>query len=114
MTLDELNKILAQPGYAVAGGKAPRPKLERSLGDGPLATGQAEKGDTGRVLIRVVSHRRRLLDEDNLSEKYFVDCARYAGLLAGDEPAKTKIEVSQEKVSRKEDERTEIQITPCP
>ena len=84
--------------------------VERAIGDGALATEKTQKPNTGRVLVRVVSHRRRLLDEDNLSEKYFVDCARYAGFILGDGPEQTKIEVSQVKVKRKEDERTEIQI----
>ena len=85
--------------------------MERPPSPRPLAKAKAQKPDTGRVLVRVVSYRRRLLDEDNLSEKYFVDCARYAGLIPGDGPEQTKIEVSQVKVVRKEEERTQLTIT---
>jgi hypothetical protein len=97
-------------------GISSRPVVERCPRARALGKAQAEACDTGRFLVRVTSYRRRLLDEDNLCEKYFVDCCRYAGLISGDEAGRTKIEVSQEKVARKEDERTEIEITrltPC-
>ena len=87
------------------------PELERAPRARALATPQGQDVHPDRVLVRVVSYRRRLLDEDNLAEKYFVDCARYAGLISGDSPDQTKIEVSQVKVKAKEDERTELTIT---
>ena len=86
-------------------------KLERNLGNGPLAKGEAEKGNPERVLVRVTSVRKRLIDEDNLAEKYHVDCCRYAGLIHGDEPSKTKIEVCQRKAAKDEAEHTIIEIT---
>ena len=86
-------------------------KLERNLGNGPLAKGEAEKGNPERVLVRVTSVRKRLIDEDNLAEKYHVDCCRYAGLIHGDEPSKTKIEVCQRKAAKGEAEHTIIAIT---
>ena len=86
-------------------------KLERNLGNGPLAKSEAEKGNPERVLVRVTSVRKRLIDEDNLAEKYHVDCCRYAGLIHGDEPSKTKIEVCQRKAEKGEAEHTIIEIT---
>jgi hypothetical protein len=86
-------------------------KLERNLGNGPLAKSEAEKGNPERVLVRVTSVRKRLIDEDNLAEKYHVDCCRYAGLIHGDEPSKTKIEVCQRKAAKGEAEHTIIAIT---
>ena len=86
-------------------------KLERNLGNGPLAKSEAEKGNSERVLVRVTSVRKRLIDEDNLAEKYHVDCCRYAGLIHGDEPSKTKIEVCQRKAEKDEAEHTIIEIT---
>ena len=86
-------------------------KLERNLGNGPLAKSEAEKGNPERVLVRVTSVRKRLIDEDNLAEKYHVDCCRYAGLIHGDEPSKTKIEVCQRKAAKDEAEHTIIEIT---
>ena len=86
-------------------------KLERNLRNGPLAKSEAEKGNPERVLVRVTSVRKRLIDEDNLAEKYHVDCCRYAGLIHGDEPSKTKIEVCQRKAEKDEAEHTIIEIT---
>ncbi len=64
--------------------------------------------------MRVTSHRLRLLDEDNLCEKFVVDCCRYAGLIPTDSPDKAKIEVGQVKVGIKAAEKTVIEIIPIP
>lgn len=79
----------------------------------PVAEATGKAGHSGRVTVRIASFRRRLLDPDNLTggTKYFVDGARYAGLIPGDRPDQITLEVSQHKVSRKEDERTEIELT---
>jgi hypothetical protein len=86
-------------------------KLERNSWDGPLAKSEAEKGNPERVLVRVTSVRKRLIDEDNLAEKYHIDCCRYAGLIHGDSPDQTKIEVCQRKAEKGEAEHTIIEIT---
>ncbi len=86
------------------------PVMECNPGDEPLETGRRKSPMAERVLVRVTSVRRRLLDEDNLCEKYTVDCCRYAGLLRGDEPEKTKIEVRQRKAEKGEQEKTVIEI----
>jgi hypothetical protein len=90
------------------------PKLERRAGNGPLAKSKIKGPVPTRVLVRVTSYRCRLLDEDNLCEKYACDCCRYAGLIPGDSPAEAKIEVCQEKVGSKSEERTLIEIIPFP
>lgn len=87
------------------------PVMESDLRDGALGEGEAKGGYTGRVLVRVTSFRVRLLDEDNLCEKYHVDCCRYSGILQGDNPSQAKIETGQVKVARKEEERVLIEIT---
>ena len=88
----------------------PNAELERAFGDAPVGASKAQEGDTRLFLIRVKSIRKRLLDEDNLSEKYHVDCCRYSGLISSDAPEKTKIEVSQRKAQKGEEEHTEIEI----
>lgn len=85
-------------------------ELERHFRDATLVAAKAQIQHTGRFLIRVTSCRRNLLDEDNLAEKYHVDCCRYSGLIPDDDPGKTKIEVSQEKVGSKDPEYTRIEI----
>lgn len=88
------------------------PLLESGLGLGALGEGEAKGGHTGRVLVRVTSFRIRLLDEDNLCEKYHIDCLRYANLIPGDDPRQAKIETGQVKVRTKAEERVLIEITP--
>tara|TARA_R110000868_G_scaffold93805_2_gene259385 strand:+ start:5969 stop:6340 length:372 start_codon:yes stop_codon:yes gene_type:complete len=85
-------------------------KLERAHVDAPLAAPKAEGRDSGKFFVRVTSRRRRLLDEDNLSAKWFVDCCRYAGLIPGDGPGQTRIETRQEKVRTVGEESTVIEI----
>ena len=72
---------------------------------------QAKEGSHGRFRVRVTSVRNRLLDEDNLCEKYVVDCCRYAGLIPGDAPGQTKIEVDQRKCAKGEEEHIEVSIS---
>ena len=88
------------------------PILEPDLRDGALGEGETKGTDSARFLVRVTSFRVRLLDEDNLCEKYHVDCCRYAGLLSGDDPSQAKIETGQQKVKRKDQEHVLIEITP--
>lgn len=84
--------------------------MECSPGNEPLEASQVEARDSRIIFVRVTSYRRRLLDEDNLCEKFHVDCCRYAGILSSDAPDKTHITVSQVKVKTTAEERTEITI----
>jgi len=86
-------------------------KLEYAPSDGPLATGEIEKEDTGRISIRIVSVRKRLCDEDNLSEKALVDCLRYCGAIPQDSPETVGIQTTQRKAAKGEAEHTQITIT---
>ena len=88
------------------------PELERSVRTGALVARQVKEANSQRFLVSVESVRRRLLDEDNLCEKYHVDCCRYAGLLPGDSPAQVSIETTQRKATKGEEEHTVITITP--
>ena len=93
-----------------ASGAGQTAKLERNSCNAALEQAQTQAGDTSRVLVRITSIRKRLLDEDNLAEKYHVDCCRYAGLLHSDQPGETKIEVSQRKAGKGEPEETIVEI----
>lgn len=90
------------------------PIVERRSKPRALAKGKTQKGDSRRFFVRVTSYRVRLLDEDNLCEKYGVDCLRYSGILPGDSAAEARIVTSQEKVSRKDEERTTFEISLIP
>lgn len=69
-----------------------------------------EGRDSAGFLVRVTSYRKRPLDDDNICEKYVVDCLRYAGLIPGDEPGKTRIEATCKKVGKEEPESTRVEI----
>jgi hypothetical protein len=87
-------------------------ELERPIVYAATETVRTEKTPSTRFLVRVTDYRIRLIDEDNLSEKFTVDSLRYCGLLPSDAPGKCKIEVSQKKVHRKDEARVEIEIFP--
>ena len=85
-------------------------KLESDCGDAPLEPEEIQRPIGKRILVRITSVRRRLLDEDNQCEKYHVDLCRYAGIISCDSPDKVKIEVRQRKASKKEAEQITIEI----
>lgn len=85
-------------------------KLERGAGNAPLEKEKVQGRIGQQFLVRVTSFRRKLIDEDNLCEKYHVDLCRYSGALFGDEAGTTKIETSQIKIGKEEKERVLIQI----
>lgn len=84
--------------------------VESDSRNATLVAGQVQVAACQRVLVRVTSVRTRLLDEDNLCEKYHVDLLRYAGIISGDEAGKTKIEVAQRKARKGEKEHTLIEV----
>ena len=86
-------------------------ELERHPGHGAVAPVCVEKGISRRILIRVTAIRTRLIDEDNLCEKYHVDLLRYAsGGALGDSPATTHIEVAQQKAGKGEPEEVRLEV----
>jgi len=87
------------------------PVLEQPAQNDALETNPGEAPAASRVHIRFISFRQRLCDPDNLSVKWLLDCLRYCGAIAGDEPDKITLEIRQEKVALKSNERTEIEIT---
>ena len=89
----------------------PLPIVERHPSTGTLATHEEQEGGAGRVHLRIVSIRKRLLDPDNLSVKWLIDCLRYARIIQGDEPDKITLQVEQRKCAKGESEATQIYIT---
>ncbi len=103
---------LPAPAELAFGDPAPSPITKRPVRDAALAEGEGEKGYTGRVSVRITSFRRRAIDPDNLCGKYALDCLRYSGILRDDRAAEIEFSTAQKKVARKEEERTEIEISP--
>ena len=96
--------------------KTPCPKPQCPVRHGPLATSKGKESHPTsrprRIAIKIVSFRTRLLDPDNLvgGVKYFIDSLRYAALIPDDRPQDITLEVSQEKVQTRKEERTTIEI----
>ena len=86
------------------------PVVESNPWDAPLGAEEVQRPVGERFLVRVTSIRKRLLDEDNLCEKYHVDLCRYAGVLPDDAPGKVQIEVFQQKAAKGESEQTLIEV----
>jgi hypothetical protein len=103
----ELRSPLSDPDTRE--GKAP--KLEPAFGDVALGEASIQKANSARFRVCVCSVRKRLLDEDNLCEKYLVDQCRSKGFIPDDCPATTKIEVSQRRAAVDEEEHVEIIIS---
>jgi hypothetical protein len=89
----------------------PLPIVERNPSAGTLAKDEGQEGGAGRVHLRIVSIRKRLLDPDNLSVKWLIDCLRYSSIIRGDEPDKITLQVEQRKCAKGEAEATQIFIT---
>jgi hypothetical protein len=88
----------------------PLAAVERNSSHAPLETKEVQRRTDGRFLVRVESVRKRLADEDGLCEKYVLDCCRYAGLIPDDSPELCKVETSQRKAAKGEEEHTLIEI----
>lgn len=104
------SRTVRRPADSQRDNSGPHAELERHPSDGTLGKRQIQNLAPSGVLIRLTSYRTRLLDEDNLCEKYLVDCCRYAGLIRQDDPRAAKIEVRQEKVGHGEPEFVRIEI----
>jgi hypothetical protein len=87
-----------------------RTKPECAVPHEPVAAPEGKAQNPGRVLLRITSFRRRLIDPDNLCPKYFIDALRYAQVIGDDSAAHITLEVSQIKVKTKTEERTEVEV----
>ena len=85
--------------------------LELPAGDESIQAGKGQAFDA-QVDIRVVHYRCRFADPDGLSVKAAVDGLVHCGILRDDSAKEIReIRHQQIKVTRPEDERTEITIT---
>lgn len=107
--LKSLGYVEINGEFYKAGGPLPNPIPQPPVCHEPLAAPPRKARHAGRLRICVVSFRSRLCDPDNLCPKYFIDCLRYAGLIADDSPEHITLEVRQEKCKRGA-ERTELLI----
>lgn len=78
-----------------------------------MAASPREESHPGRCLVRVTSFRKKLLDPDNLCPKFFIDGLRYEGVIQDDTLEDIELETAQVKVSKRNEERTEITVRAC-
>ena len=108
---DELRRLFPNASVDLLARNARQtPVVESNSRDATLGASEVQGRSSQSILVRVTSHRKKLLDEDNLCEKYHVDLCRYAGIISGDEAEKTKIEVRQFKIKKGGTEKTTIEI----
>lgn len=91
-------------------GAGPTAVVERSPKAKPLAANQIKAQGPERLRIVFVSVRKRLLDPDNVCEKWMLDALRFVGAICGDEPDKIALETTQRKARKGEVEHTEITV----
>ena len=85
-------------------------KLESNIGNEPLATKEVQRSTSTRFRVCVRTRRKRLLDEDNICEKFAIDALRYCGAIPDDNPERTRIEVTQTKCGKGESEEILIEV----
>ena len=126
---DASAKITApSPGEAVAPGgsfsarKLDGPKLndenhnstsspipECPICDESLGASERKARDARRIHVRIVSHRTRLIDPDNLCAKWFLDSLRYCGFIRDDSAKEIEYSITQARCGAGE-EKTVIDI----
>jgi len=120
MTNDQLNALLAAASDATRqlnlqiGGTGTVAVVEHNPRDATVGAVQVQAGGGQRFLVRVTTRRSRLVDEDNLCEKFVVDLLRYAGVIPDDAPGTTKIEVAQEKTRKGQEEVVTLEVYELP
>lgn len=113
-SVQELNRKLAieipYPHDYQTGSELQDPQPEPSVQHKLLGESQGTAQGAARIVVRITSFRRRLLDPDNLCPKALVDSLRYAGILSNDRPQDIELAVAQQKVAHRREERTEIEL----
>jgi len=85
------------------GGGLQAPKPERPVCHAPVEKVERKEEGTGRFSVHIESRRTRLLDPDNCTTKFLVDCLRHAGILPDDSAKYVSHSVSQTKVKKGEE-----------
>lgn len=93
-----------------AGSARPTAEPECAAGDPVAPAAGDQKEDRPRFHVRITSVRRRLLDEDNLVGTFHCDLLRYAGVIPDDAPHLCRIETTQRKAAKGEEEHVVIEV----
>jgi hypothetical protein len=87
--------------------------LQQAISDALGGKDERKEKGVPRIIVRFISLRRKLLDEDNLPGgfKDLLDGLRHASLIPDDSPKVIEFKAEQIKVRNKGKEGTLIQIT---
>lgn len=93
--------------------RIPNPVTKRSDQQTLVTLPQAQERSEDRTHIRITRYSCRPLDIDNFAGgcKPIIDELRYAKLITEDNPETIDVEFKQVKVSKKDQQRTEIEIS---
>ena len=124
MKQKELERIISRTGYGVKSNLKARKSTLNPKASNPRSVNDVEsvivdelEGPevlqikcSGKIRVRIKFYRHRLADYSRaISEKALIDSLQYSGLIRGDSEKEIwLIDEGQEKVEKKEDERTEI------
>lgn len=88
------------------------PKSERHKATALGTAVQGKAKSDGRIVVRFIGYRIRLLDPDNFAGgcKDLLDGLRHANLIPDDSPDKIIFVTEQKKVAHRSEERTEIEL----
>ena len=75
-----------------------------------VAAVQRKKETPKRRVLRIISYRTRTCDTDNLCPKWIVDALRYSKLIEDDTPEHIELQIRQEKVAHRTEEKTILEI----
>ena len=94
-------------------GKATDPKPQPAIIIGAVGKEEAEGRYLQRNLVRITSYRCRLLDPDNLAGgcKYAIAAIRRAKVIKDDTTKQIEVFIKQEKVKKRKEEKTIIEVT---
>jgi len=87
-------------------GSEPEPTLRNEQ----VATVQRKKETPKCRVLRIISYRTRTCDTDNLCPKWIIDSLRYSKLIEDDTPEHIELQIRQEKVAHRSQEKTTIEI----
>lgn len=113
MKREEFNAILSRPAIArrnPIGGQPSGAVAKQHPRSSLQGSSQNKTRHPRKCLVRVTCYRVRKQDPDNGVYKFHIDALRHAGLVDDDTADAIDLQVSQQKVQSRADERTEITI----
>jgi hypothetical protein len=102
----------ASATFLALNAELPDPEPQRQPAPALDTTTEGKKDSARRITVRIVSHRIRSIDADNLAGgcKWLIDALRAIPLIPDDDPASIILSVEQVKVAHRTEQKTEIEL----